>query len=311
MKPIPKIVLLLFFLASSLHAQDFKVIHSEEGVLVSESGNKVFFYQKKPKSRQGKYERSGYIHPLYGMNGEILTEDFPEDHLHHRGIFWAWHQMKVGQEQIADSWDCEGFTWDVVQTTGDVKNGMATIRTEVLWRPENTIDGAANILKEKTTITAHASDEQYRIIDFDITLTSLIDDLSIGGSDDEKGYGGFSIRLNLPPDISFLSDVGPAIPKETAVQPSAWMDFSGTFDQEQLSGVTVFSHPENPGHPHPWILRSSGSMQNPVYPGRMPVALAKDSSWRLQYRVVVHSGGLSSKEIEALYKVYSSTRDIQ
>jgi AcrR family transcriptional regulator len=37
-----------------------------------------------------KFRRSCYIHPLYGLDGEVMTEDFPVDHRHHRGVFWAW-----------------------------------------------------------------------------------------------------------------------------------------------------------------------------------------------------------------------------
>lgn len=266
MKPEATIILLLFLFIGCAEGQELKVTQNDEGILVTESGRKVLFYQQQPKSQQGKYERAGYVHPLYGMEGEILTEDFPEDHLHHRGIFWAWHQMKSGQELIGDSWDCENFNWDVVQSNAKVENDKAIIRTEVLWRPESNVIDAKNILRENTIITTHASEEQYRIIDFDINLTSLIDDLRIGGSDDEKGYGGFSIRLKLPNDINFQSEEGSVKPKETAVAPSAWLDFSGSFNQGQISGVTILSHPSNPGHPQPWILRSAGSMQNPVYP---------------------------------------------
>ena len=33
-------------------------------------------------------------------DGQVLTEDFPADHLHHRGIFWAWHQVYVGEKAM-------------------------------------------------------------------------------------------------------------------------------------------------------------------------------------------------------------------
>ena len=37
--------------------------------------------------------RSSYVHPLYGLSGEVLTDDFPEDHYHHHGIFWTWPEV--------------------------------------------------------------------------------------------------------------------------------------------------------------------------------------------------------------------------
>src|SRR5699024_3188858 len=43
--------------------------------------------------------RSNYIHPLYGLEGEMLTRDWPEGaHPHHRGIFWAWPEVEYGSE---------------------------------------------------------------------------------------------------------------------------------------------------------------------------------------------------------------------
>ena len=37
--------------------------------------------------------RSDYIHPLYGLHGEVLTDDWVADHPHHRGIYWAWPEV--------------------------------------------------------------------------------------------------------------------------------------------------------------------------------------------------------------------------
>ena len=31
-----------------------------------------------------------YFHPLHAPNGQVVTEDAPEDHVHHRGLCFAW-----------------------------------------------------------------------------------------------------------------------------------------------------------------------------------------------------------------------------
>src|SRR5688572_19310265 len=36
---------------------------------------------------EGARERSSYVHPIYGLDGEILTDDFPKDHVYHRGLY--------------------------------------------------------------------------------------------------------------------------------------------------------------------------------------------------------------------------------
>ena len=42
--------------------------------------------------------RSNYIHPVYGLSGEMLTRDWSKDHPHHRGIYWAWPEVEFGKK---------------------------------------------------------------------------------------------------------------------------------------------------------------------------------------------------------------------
>jgi hypothetical protein len=79
-----------------------EVVETSQGFAITEGKAKVMFYQREHKSLNGKYSRANYIHPLYGLDGEVLTEDFPADHLHHRGIFWAWHQVWLGDKRVGD-----------------------------------------------------------------------------------------------------------------------------------------------------------------------------------------------------------------
>ncbi|MDR1269902.1 MAG: PmoA family protein, partial [Planctomycetaceae bacterium] len=36
-----------------------------------------------------------YVHPLYGIDGEVLTDNAPKDHYHHHGVFWTWPHVGV------------------------------------------------------------------------------------------------------------------------------------------------------------------------------------------------------------------------
>src|SRR5665213_3822322 len=60
-------------ICTNLFGQHLSVNVSEEGVQIREDGKNVLFYQIRSKSMAGKYARAGYIHPLYGLNGEVLT----------------------------------------------------------------------------------------------------------------------------------------------------------------------------------------------------------------------------------------------
>ena len=88
--------LLFTLLLTYACSQPVRLDIQPEGVLFTENSDTILFHQTAEKSLNSEYTRSNYIHPLYALDGEVLTEDFPEDHPHHRGIFWAWHQLYVG-----------------------------------------------------------------------------------------------------------------------------------------------------------------------------------------------------------------------
>jgi hypothetical protein len=73
-------------LAGAAVQHPIRISETDQGFSIAEGEKQVLFYQRQHKSMAGKYARANYIHPLYGLDGEILTEDFPADHLHHRGL---------------------------------------------------------------------------------------------------------------------------------------------------------------------------------------------------------------------------------
>ncbi len=186
-----------------------------------ENADSVLVYQAGQKSHNGLFERSNYLHPVYNLNGTVITEDFPEDHLHHRGIFWAWHQLYVGDTRIGDGWELKDIKWDVISME-EVKNNneSRTLKTEVLWKSPfwKDTDGTEKpLVLETTNITVLPREEDYRIIDIAISLLALEPEMRLGGSEDQKGYGGFSIRMKLPEDIQFDAKNGQVIPQNLPV----------------------------------------------------------------------------------------------
>ena len=226
-------------------------------------------------------------------------------HPYHRGIFWAWHQIIWNNKQIADGWICENISWEPSKIEVQRKKKSITLQSEMLWKSVFDQHSAKPIVREHTKITVYRSTNQLRIIDFDIQLFDLEDSLKIGGSDDEKGYGGFCMRLKLPEDISFASGDTEVTALETAVHAGPWMDFIGSFDGKDSPkiGVAVFLNDSNPAPLQEWILRKKESMQNIAYPGRTPVELSKNGL-RLRYRLVIHDNKIKSNDLENLYQEY-------
>lgn len=295
----------LFIINSEAYSQHFTTKKSVGGIEILENGKKVLFYQVQPKSVGGKYERAGYVHPLYSLDETILTEDMPEDHPYHRGIFWAWHQILLNDKNIADGWISDNILWTPKTVKVKKGKGRVTIQSVMLWNVELGNNKPTNIVRENTKITVFKSTNQYRILDFDIHLAALVDNLKIGGSDDAKGYGGFCLRLKLPEDIKFISQNKIITPKETAVMAGPWMNFTGSFAGELLpkTGVVVFGYSSGLKDQHPWILRKAKSMQNVPFPGRIPVELSKKGV-RLKYRVIVQNGVMKNEDIDKLYQQY-------
>lgn len=303
------VMLLITFADLCAQQSSFTIRRSVDGVEVSESGKPVFFFQAKMKSLEGKWPRASYVHPLYGLDGQILTEDFPEDHRHHRGIFWAWHQLRWQGKQMADAWKCQGIEWlppqqednSVRTASSNERAGVSVVRD---WAVRTDNGNAKRLVRERVEITLAKSSPVQRAIDFTIRLLALEPNVAIGGSEDEKGYGGFSPRLRLSDDVTFVGQKGPVEPRITPVDGGAWMRVSGTIDGKP-TGVTIMCHPSHPNFPLKWILRSKNSVQNVAWPGRRPVALDTEAATVLRYRILIDRGNVMREEIEQHYKSFS------
>jgi len=240
-----------------------------------------------------------------------VTEDFPKDHIHHRGIFWAWHQVRINGTTVQDQWVNRDSFWTVLDARIDSDAASAALALRVVWESPRFTDGRGQrrpFVEERSVTRVHRAEAAIRKIDFHQRLTALVDGVEIGGSEDAKGYGGFSYRIVMPSDIRFAGAQGVVLPAENAVASSPWMDVSGSYETSGKSGLTVLTHPTTTGFPQPWILRARGSMQNAVYPGRPPVPIPRDRPVILRYRMVLHRGELGQAEIERLQAEYAGER---
>lgn len=282
-----------------------RIVRTNEGYQFYQGDEPILLYHTATTATEdGRYPRANYCHPVYGLDGQILTEDFPADHPHHRGIFWAWHQVYVDDTPMGDMWACEDFQWDVhtvhVLTS---QPDSAALKAGVYWRSSRWKDGQEPFVEETVTIRVHRVVDEVRLIDFDIEILALKEGIRIGGSNDVKGYGGFSTRIVLPSNIQMSDHNGAVTPQNTAVAAGDWMNFSGPFGNT-ASNFAILVHPCHPGHPRQWILRKSGSAQNVAYPGREPIPVSTSKPLILKYRLVLHKNA----DLNQLFDEYSQTR---
>jgi len=235
--------------------------------------------------------RSNYIHPLYGLEGEMLTRDWPEGgHPHHRAIFWAWPEVKYGTE-LGDIYALQRVfarpTGNIKYTSGPV---YAQIMAENLWMWED----REPIVREHALINIYRSSPVTRVIDLSIKLDALQDSITIATRDTDS-YGGLNIRMQTPQyqEITYHSDV----PDSNPIR--AWSDFNGIFEgSESASGLMVLQHMDNPEYPGKWVEYPNLAWVQPTFPSpgtRYPLSM--DESLVLRYRLIVHEGGKPSRDI--------------
>ena len=281
----------------------FTINENSQGIQVKENDRPVFFYQREPKS-SAKAVFNNYLHPLYDLNGDTITEEFPEDHPYHRGIFWAWHQLYIHNKSVGDGWIMEDIVLDVVDVKTALDKEKAQLNVHVLWKSK-IFENGIPFIEEHTSITVHQQQFDFRSIDFEISLKALVPGVQLGGSDDVKGYGGFCARIKLPESLIFTSIDGSVTPQEGQVVAGAWMDFSHYDSARQVeSGLAILCHPDIPNYPAPWILRQSGSMQNIVFPGAERIVLPMNKPTVLRYRLIIHNGDATKISIGALQLEY-------
>ena len=300
-------ILFIMVCCSSAEKQKspFNIIETDQKIELLENGKPVFVYQKKPKTLTGQYICNNYIHPLYNLNGDILTEEFPADHLYHRGVFWAWHQLYADGKRLGDGWTTDSISHEVVNGRSEKTGDRVQFMLDVLWHSLVFADGKP-FIDERTIITVHKLGAGVRKIDFEIKLKARVPELQLGGSADQKGYGGFSVRMRLPDGLIFTSDKGPVTPQDLQVKAGPWMDFSGKFGVgPEISGITILCHPGMPDYPEPWILRQKGSMQNVVFPGQQRINLLMDKPVVLRYRIIIHNGNSETLNIPGLQREYA------
>jgi hypothetical protein len=94
------------------------------------------------------------------------------------------------------------------------------------------------------------------------------------------------------------SSAGATGEKECRSVPANWCDYSGPIDGK-IYGVAEFDHPDNPGHPSPFHVRSFGLL---THLGTLNWTLENGKTRTFRHRLVFHSGDASSAKLDEKYR---------
>ena len=236
-----------------------------------------------PANRIYARARSDYIHPLYGLSGEVLTRDWPVDHPHHRGIYWAWPEVDWrGQRGDLHALQ-KVFARPVGKCTVISGPVFAQIEAENIWRWES----GESLVHERAVIRAYRGTGADRIVDLEFQFTALNEPVLLARRGTDK-YGGLNIRLARVTDqeITFHTDPTNAAPR------MAWAELSGRFsDAPRPSGIVVLQHRANPDYPGDWIKYPDLNWFQPTFPASgTRYELKPGTPLVLRFRLWLHRG---------------------
>jgi hypothetical protein len=235
-----------------------------------------------PANRIYAQARSDYIHPLFGLDGETLTQDWSVDHPHHRGIYWAWPEVDWRSQRG----DLHALQHVFARPTGGCKTTsgsvFAQIEAENVWQWES----GESLVHERAIIRAYQATGDDRLIDLEFQFTALNEPVLLARRGTDK-YGGLNIRLAkvVDQEISFHTDT-------TNNQPRmAWAELSGKFSAAAASSLVVLQHRANPDYPGDWVKFPELNWFQPTFPasGRR-YELKKGEPLVLRFRLWLHHG---------------------
>lgn len=294
----------------SLIADPPQMTFAEEGtkgtVTVREGKIDVLTYRFGDQLQPGlepKHTRSGYIHPLFSLDGAVLTEDFPKDHLHHHGVFWTWPVVKTRGlntqtwHSVAPSLRQYFVRW----LKREVGNGTATLSVENAWK----LRGEEVVARETVTLHVYPSEMIGRAIDLELVIQALGGPLELQGAQDQnKGYGGLCIRGAPMLTGAALTTNQGLMEKDTTNVSFLWADMS-----TEKCGIAIFVSPSHPDFPPKFFIRNSyAGILNVSWPGLERTVLKPDRPVTLSYRIYVHRGNAAAGRVKQAYEQYLSAK---
>ena len=251
-----------------------------------------------------RYKRSTYIHPVFDLDGNELTDDFPSDHFHHRGLSWMWPKVFINDKRY-DLWHIYGQSGELdgihqvfeewlVKETGPV---CATIAVKNRWE----LDDHTKVMDEWVQVRVFKTTELGRTIDLSFTWKAA-DPVKILGQT-QRGYGGLNFRF-APRQETIITTPAGVEAKDSDLLRYAWADQSGKFaEQNYFSGLSIFQHQNNVNFPAGWCLRYYGFL-GVAWPGLEPVTVEEGKSITLQFRILVHRGNAEDGKVKVAYEVF-------
>jgi hypothetical protein len=258
-----------------------------------------------------------FFYPVMGPEGHAMTRNWPmaegegeaHDHPHHRS-FWYAHGDINGHDFWSES-NQAGTTRHVafLRILSGRKAGVIKTLNHLVTK-EGKIVGS-----DVRTMTIHNRPSSERVVDFDIEVRASHGEIVMG--DTKEG----SMALRLAPTMRLKGKVAKGHIEnsegvkdgETWGKRAKWVDYYGPVN-EDVVGVAIFDHPENPRHPTWWHVRDYGLFAaNPFgvhhferkEAGTGDLTIKKGENLKWAYRFYFHKGDTTTGQVGHRYELFS------
>lgn len=274
--------------------------------------NHGFITKESVPETDHRRRRACYIHPVYGLGGEVLTEDFPRDHYHHHGIFWTWPH--VGVEGVEyDLWAgvmgkliWQKFDRWLAKETGPAAGLIGVQNGWYIGDDPHKAD--RKVMTERVWLRAYQAAGESRVLDIELTLIAGDKPVTLWGAAG-KSYGGLTARFAPPTrkDPATTITVREGVTEvDLSESPQPWADYTSLMNGHKTrSGASVFIAPDHPDYPPTWLLRHYGPLCV-GWPGIKPQVLQPGEPVRMNYRIWIHKSAVTAEEIQEAYEGYTT-----
>ncbi len=281
------------------------------GVELRHAGRKILRYASAPvpppDGVDPVFTRSGYVHPIWTPSGKIVTNDYPSNHLHHHGLWWAWtSSMFEGRKS--------NF-WESKEKQGRIE----CLKIEETWSGPafggfrarhrfvnlNAPEGAKQALDEIWELRVWATPEGEGFL-FDLVSTQTCatkEPLVIK----QYRYGGVGFRGSKDWEgktgCEFLTSEGRTRADGHTTR-ARWCAMTGSVDGAPAT-VGFLNHPSNFRYPQPMRIHDTEPFFNWAVPQAGDFSIEPGTPYVSRYRFQISDGAPAAARLDLQQKAFA------
>lgn len=246
-----------------------------------------------------------FIYPVIGPSGRSLTRmghpHDPESHSHHNSV-WISHNDIDGTNFWSD--DGKGKILHKRIVKFEDTDQACSITTENQWLA----DTNKVLLLETRKVTAIPLEDLEWFIIIDMEFKANDKPVTLG----KTPFGMIGVRMAKTIGVNdgggtIRNSEGAVNEKDVFWKRARWVDYSGLITKENLEGITLFDHPENPNFPSYFHVRNDGWMgASLTHDG--PRTIQPDKPLQLRYGLYIHSDIKPANTIDAKWNRFTKIK---